>query len=54
MMAQSVCRENIVTKNIFGSYIYNTRIVPRKQKMEEKKEKTRQLFEIVDDYIEQA
>lgn len=54
MMAQSVCRESIVTKHIFGSYIYNTRVVPRKQKVEEKKEKIRQLFEIVDDYIEQA
>lgn len=24
-MTQSVCRESIVTKHIFGSYIYNTR-----------------------------
>ena len=53
-MKQSICRESIVTRNIFGSYIYNTKFVPGKEKMEEKKEKIRKLFEIVDDYIEQA
>ena len=54
MMAQSVCRESIVIKHIFGSYIYNTKVVPRKKKVEEKKEKIGQLFESVDTYIEQA
>jgi len=53
-MKQSVCRESIVTRNIFGSYIYNTKSVPGKQGMEEKKEKISKLFEIIDDYIEQA
>lgn len=53
-MKQSICRESIVTRNIFGSYIYNTKSIPGKQGMEEKKEKINKLFEIVDDYIEQA
>lgn len=54
MMAQVVCRESMVTKNIFGAYIYNTKIVPERQKMEERKEKIKQLFGLVDDYIEQT
>ena len=54
MMAQVVCRESMVTKNIFGACIYNTKIVPERQKMEERKEKIKQLFGLVDDYIEQA
>lgn len=54
MMVQAECRESMVTKNIFGSYIYNTKVVPGRKKMEEKKEKIKQLLEIVDDYIEQA
>ena len=54
MMAQVECRESLVTKNIFGSYIYNTKVVPGRRRMEERKEKIKQLFEIVDDYIEQA
>ena len=54
MMVQVKSRESMVTKNIFGSYIYNTKVVPGRKKMEEKKEKIKQLLEIVDDYIEQA
>ena len=54
MTVQVECRESMVTKNIFGSYIYNTKVVPGRKKMEEKKEKIKQLLEIVDDYIEQA
>lgn len=42
--------------DIFGPYIFNTRVVPGKEGNadQKEKEKIRQLFEIVDDYIEQA
>lgn len=42
--------------DIFGPYIFNTRFVPGKEESadQKEKEKIRQLFEIVDDYIEQA
>lgn len=45
-----------VTSNIFGSYVMNMRQVPgREEKSDaESKERERHLFEMVDDYIEQA
>ena len=45
-----------VTNNIFGSYVMNMRQVPgREEKNDaEAKERERHLFEMVDDYIEQA
>ena len=45
-----------VTSNIFGSYVMNMRQVPgREEKNDaESKERERHLFEMVDDYIEQA
>ena len=47
---------NYATANIFGSYIMNMRKVPgadfRNEKEEKQKEKD--LFEAIDDYVEQA
>ena len=47
MMVQVECRESMVTKNIFGSYIYNTKVVPGRNKMEEKKEKIKQFVKVL-------
>jgi hypothetical protein len=45
-----------VTSNIFGSYVMNMRQVPGREEKEDAgaKERERHLFEMVDDYIEQA
>ncbi len=45
-----------VTSNIFGSYVMNMKYVPGKEEKEDAgaKERERHLFEMVDDYIEQA
>lgn len=42
------------TKNIFGSYIYKMRTIPGCELKKGDKEKEQRLFEIIDDYIEQA
>lgn len=45
-----------VTNHIFGSYIMNMKQVPGREEKEDaaSKERERHLFEMVDDYIEQA
>ena len=45
-----------VTSNIFGSYVMNMRQVPGREEKADAgaKERERHLFEMVDDYIEQA
>lgn len=48
--------ENVAVKHIFGSYIMNMKWVPGVSRDDSAKSKTREkeLFEMVDDYIEQA
>ncbi|MGL6201505.1 MAG: hypothetical protein ACRC3H_21495 [Lachnospiraceae bacterium] len=45
-----------VTSNIFGPYVLNTKVIPGLEKRDHEKEKKREaeLFETIDDYIEQA
>lgn len=45
-----------VTSNIFGSYVMDMKYVPGREEKEDAgaKERERHLFEMVDDYIEQA
>ena len=47
---------NYETANIFGSYIMNMRRVPGAEFHNEKEEKRKEkeLFETIDDYVEQA
>ena len=42
------------TDNIFGAYIMNTRIISGKKSSVKDKEREQELFEVIDDYIEQA
>lgn len=53
-MTQTV--KNYATANIFGSYILRMREVPGRKIIDELKEKKREkeLFETIDDYVEQA
>lgn len=48
--------EKTAVKNIFGSYIMNTRWVPGVKRDDSAKSiiREKELFEAVDDYIEQA
>ncbi|WP_159441991.1 hypothetical protein [Clostridium sp. Marseille-P2415] len=49
-------QKNQTVNKIFGSYIGNTRFVPgaAEEKDESSKKKEEELFEMVDDYVEQA
>lgn len=40
--------------NFFGAYVRNTIIVPGMKETEDEKKREKELFEIVEDYIEQA
>lgn len=42
------------TKNIFGPYINATILIPGRQENAKGKEEEKELFEMVDDYIEEA
>lgn len=55
MMAQRDYRNDVIN-NIFGNYIRNMRQVPGREERENGGTKDREqlLFEMVDDYIEQA
>lgn len=53
MQAQrQISRENMRT--IFGAYIMSTLAIPGREQTTETKEKEKEVFEMVDDYIEQA
>ncbi|MBS5284908.1 MAG: hypothetical protein KHY46_13790 [Clostridiales bacterium] len=49
-------RQDPVYSCFFGPYILTTRIIPGKQQdnIKEEKERENELFEMIDDYIEQA
>ncbi|MGN0403698.1 MAG: hypothetical protein ACI4F1_00600 [Bariatricus sp.] len=47
-------RSTVANRYIFGSYIWNTRVIPGREEAEDVKEKQQQLFEMIEDYIEQA
>lgn len=49
-------QKNQTVNKIFGSYIDNTRSVPgyTEETDENSKKKEKELFEMVDDYVEQA
>lgn len=53
-MTQTV--KSYATANIFGSYILRMREIPGRSTIDELKEKKKEkeLFEVIDDYVEQA
>ena len=53
-MIQTV--KSYATANIFGSYIQRMREIPGRSIIDELKEKKKgkELFEVIDDYVEQA
>lgn len=56
MMQAQVQRNVNVTGNIFGTYILKMRTIPgrRENIFQAEKEEEKKLFEMVDEYIEQA
>lgn len=55
-MIMMMQRQDPVYSCFFGPYILTTRIIPGKQQdnIQEEKERENELFEMIDDYIEQA
>lgn len=51
-------RENsgmVVDMDFFGSYVKNTKMIPSaKERTYEERRKQKEIFEVIDDYIEQA
>lgn len=46
--------EWIMDMDFFGSYVKNTKVIPSVKESYEERAKQREIFEIIDDYIEQA
>ncbi len=44
----------VMDMDFFGSYVKNTKTIPSAKESYEKREKQREIFEVIDDYIEQA
>ncbi len=44
----------VMDMDFFGSYVKNTKVIPSVKESYEEKAKQREIFEIIDDYIEQA
>lgn len=44
----------VMDMDFFGSYVKNTKVIPSVKESYEERAKQREIFEIIDDYIEQA
>lgn len=53
MMQPQMNKEKAI-QNIFGPYIYKIRTIPGCELKKSDKEKEKRLFQMIDDYIEQA
>lgn len=49
-----VQKNNAVSKNIFGPYILKMRVIPGRETSRNTKELEKKLFQIVDEYVEEA
>ncbi|MGN0268018.1 MAG: hypothetical protein ACI4D7_10115 [Lachnospiraceae bacterium] len=58
MMMQQKVQVNYATASIFGSYINRVKTIPGRERTEEQRRKDKEriaaMFEIIEDYIEQA
>lgn len=54
MMVAERERSQELIRNIFGQYIYQMRTIPGREQEAKEREYEKKLFQIIDDYVEQA